>query len=412
MGKLQVFEVIFDGGVDLFRAGEWVQGHVRIVLSQPKSDIRGIQIKYKGKGKTHWTETETHGSGDDRRTETVHYYMKEKYFEEKMLILGRDKSEKGEKVHLDAGEHNFPFRFQIPATPLPHAFEGRYGRIRYKVRAKIDRPWKFDHTVEKLFNIVGVPVDLNTRPEAPMPSASQDEKTICCLCCASGPIKASAQTDKSGYVPGETIWVSGFIENNSSREICDITAKFYQKVHFRAKRHGHGWEHHREQKTNLGEQRGEGCGEHRTASFDRKPFLVPSCPPSGLDGCDIMSIEYYIEFEADVSGTPFDLELKLPITIGTVPLYSAYYSAAFPPGEVVTQQPTAPPSEPPPPSYEVAMGGPQEIPSKSGHDYTFGKMMYAPKYPYYSFPNAGDPAYPPPAQSMYPPVQGDPAHPS
>ena len=61
-----------------------------------------------------------------------------------------------------------------------------------------------------------------------MPCQSQDEKTVCCLCCASGPIKASAQIDKGGYVPGETIWVSGFVENNSSREICDINAKLIQ----------------------------------------------------------------------------------------------------------------------------------------------------------------------------------------
>ncbi len=73
---------------------------------------------------------------------------------------------------------------------------------------------------------------------------------------------------------------------------------------------------------------------------------------------------------------------------------------------------SAPPPELPPPSYELAMGGPQEIPSKSGYDYTFGKYMYAPKYPYYSFPDAGDPAHPPAAQGMYPPVSGDPAYPS
>ena len=41
MGKLRVFEVNFDGGVDLFKAGDWVQGSVKIVLSEKKTDIRG-----------------------------------------------------------------------------------------------------------------------------------------------------------------------------------------------------------------------------------------------------------------------------------------------------------------------------------------------------------------------------------
>ena len=41
---------------------------------------------------------------------------------------------------------------------------------------------------------------------------------------------------------------------------------------------------------------------------------------------------------------------------------------------------------PPPPSYEIAVGGLHEIPSKSGYDYTFGKLMYAPRYPFYNLP--------------------------
>ncbi|XP_072051337.1 arrestin domain-containing protein 3-like [Amphiura filiformis] len=409
MGKLRVFEIVFDNDNDLYRAGDWVQGHVKIELSEKKTEIRGIEIKYKAKAKTKWTEEETQGEGDDEERVEVDYYLKEKYFEEKMLILGKNKKDKsGAKVHLDAGEHIFPFQFQLPAKPLPHAFEGRFGRIRYKVRAKIDRPGKHDHTVEKMFSVVGVPIDLNNKPEASMPSKSEDEKTVCCLCCATGPIRAEAQTNKSGYVPGETIWVTGMVENNSTREISSITAKLIQKLEFKAEREGHGSLHHKVLYITLGEARGEGCGENETASFEQKSIPVPSCPPSDLEGCGIMDIEYYVEFEADVSGTPFDLELKLPITIGTVPLFSAY-SAAFPPGDVVTQQPTAP--HLPPAAYEVAMGGPQEIPSKSGYDYTFGKMMYAPKYPYYTFPNAGgDLAYPPAADSAYPPP-ANPAYP-
>ena len=56
----------------------------------------------------------------------------------------------------------------------------------------------------------------------------EDEKTVCCLCCAEGPIIGRCETDKKGYVPGETIWVSGFVDNPSSREIADIKAKLVQ----------------------------------------------------------------------------------------------------------------------------------------------------------------------------------------
>ena len=81
---------------------------------------------------------------------------------------------------------------------------------------------------------------------------------------------------------------------------------------------------------------------------------------------------------------------------------------------------TAAPSFPPPPTYEEAFGGAQEIPSASGHDYTFGKLTYAPKYSYFNLPpTTGDMAYPPatgqsyPAgvQPAYPPVASDQAYP-
>ena len=69
----------------------------------------------------------------------------------------------------------------------------------------------------------------------------------------------------------------------------------FQNVHFRAKRHGSGWEHTRNQKTTLAEHKGEGCEGHRTVQFERTPLFIPSCPPSNLEGCDIMDIQYWVE---------------------------------------------------------------------------------------------------------------------
>lgn len=48
---------------------------------------------------------------------------------------------------------------------------------------------------------------------------SSNEKTLCCLCCASGPIHASFGIDRQGFVPGEAIQLTAEISNGSNRKI-------------------------------------------------------------------------------------------------------------------------------------------------------------------------------------------------
>ena len=70
------------------------------------------------------------------------------------------------KLCLEKGEHRFPFTFVIPNIPLPFPFESSTGWIRYMVMCKIDRPWKFNHYTERLFTVIGIPIDLNTVAQA------------------------------------------------------------------------------------------------------------------------------------------------------------------------------------------------------------------------------------------------------
>ena len=82
-----------------------------------------------------------------------------------IYFITTDSTFPGADICLEAGEHKYPFRFHIPHQPLPDPFEGEYGYIRYKVKAKIDRPSKFNHETQKLFSVIGVCVDLNEMPE-------------------------------------------------------------------------------------------------------------------------------------------------------------------------------------------------------------------------------------------------------
>lgn len=47
----------------------------------------------------------------------------------------------------------------------------------------------------------------------------QNQKTLCCLCCASGPLSAEFSLQRRGYVPGEAVPLSAHIENSSNRLI-------------------------------------------------------------------------------------------------------------------------------------------------------------------------------------------------
>ena len=49
--------------------------------------------------------------------------------------------------------------------------------------------------------------------------------------------------------------------------------------------------------------------------------------------------KFVLQFEVSISGGFLDPELEFPITIGTVPLHSAYATRPDLTGEVITEQP-------------------------------------------------------------------------
>ena len=52
-----------------------------------------------------------------------------------------------------------------------------------------------------------------------MSAQDEDVKTLCCLCCASGPITARITCNRQGFVPKEFIECQAEIENKSNRRV-------------------------------------------------------------------------------------------------------------------------------------------------------------------------------------------------
>ncbi|XP_030831706.1 arrestin domain-containing protein 3 isoform X2 [Strongylocentrotus purpuratus] len=317
MGKLQVFEVLLAGNQEVYKPGDVVQGEARIVVSEDKGDIRGIQIKCVGKSYTHWTESEV--SGDSQSS--VDYTTNYEYFKQEITLQGAGAdSTTADRIKLTAGEHRFPFQFQIPNISLPPPFEASNGYVRYYVKINIDRPWKFDHHTQKLFSI-GTVKDLNYELNVLVPASQQVEKTVCCLCCASGPIVLKGMIDKRGYVPGEYIFVSLDLHNNSSRRINYITPKLQQRGHFTAKREGTGEISNVKTVKTMAELKLAGCEAMGSVNYDRVKMLIPPIPSCDFENCPNITLEYFVEIVGDVFGTPMDAEVKLPVVIGTIPAF-------------------------------------------------------------------------------------------
>ncbi|XP_041457484.1 arrestin domain-containing protein 3-like [Lytechinus variegatus] len=417
---IKIFEVLFAGNESVYKPGEILTGEVRIACDK-REEIRCIRLNFSGRSLCTWTESE--GTGENR--ETVRYTWDHYFFNEEMIVRGAGKdAPAADRITLD-GEHVIPFQFQIPNASLPPPFEGYYGYVRYFVKVTLDRPWKFDQHTEKLFSILTVK-DLNYEPDVLVPLSNQVEQTVCCLCCASGPIILKGIIDKRGYVPGEYIFVSVALRNNSSRKINRITVTLQQTSYYIGESYGFGVPR-RTKRTFHTKQVAElnlhGCEARGSINYDRKRMLVPPVPPCSFDTCPNISIMYHVKIEAGIRGTMMDASMENIITIGTIPAFPQTRktlptpghgtfpdipSARGPPqpgGQVRSEYPTPErtgvPLQPevplaqtsqnpmmlendataPPPSYQTAVEGPHKIERTEG---SFSSIIYAPQYPYYN----------------------------
>lgn len=61
-----------------------------------------------------------------------------------------------------------------------------------------------------------------------MPGSATDSKTICCCCCSSGPISARCWMTQSGYIPGQTVYFNGEVENRSGKMMDSSTVRLVE----------------------------------------------------------------------------------------------------------------------------------------------------------------------------------------
>ena len=332
MGKLKLFVISLSGNNLVYFAGSNVEGSVLLELSKPKK-TQGISIMLYGQAYVHWTEQHTTGYGNNQTTYTVHYSDTQNIFSYALQLWGNGR----DSQELVANSYEFQFKFQLPSNlVLPTSFESHIGYIRYSLLARISRSRKSDHTTTRAITVNEI-VDIHTA-QLMAPLSSSNEKTLCCLCCTSGPISLSVKTDRGGYCPGESIAISTEAENHSNRRITSVRATLKQVVVYYAEGRTNV------QNTVIQRIRGHGIEPGSTSNWSNELLPIPATVPS-ISSCRILNLSYLLTVTLGIPHA-LDLHVAIPIIIGNVQFRGEQSTAV---GYPVSQNLPSAPTDPDPP---------------------------------------------------------------
>ncbi|XP_037779640.1 arrestin domain-containing protein 3-like isoform X1 [Penaeus monodon] len=344
----------FDNSKAVFFSGQSVTGRVRVTCDKPKY-CRAIEVEFQGYGKVHWTERSKTQRNGKQRTKTVHFKSNESYYLMSYIVWGNGTTES----ELPPGTHLFNFSFLLPHG-IPSSFESHIGKVRHQCKAKMDIPWKTDKVSVKAFS-VNTLYDLNMDPEAKVPIECSKHDYACCLFCRSGPMSLVLRIDRSGFVPGENIIVNAECSNMTNVKINYTKAVVHQTITYHAE--GRKKKDHRK----VAELKRLEIPPGEDDNWNNVEMLIPALPPSHLQFCNLIDIDYELKFEMSPSGCHMDLEHTAPVKIGSIPLVQ-YFSnfVQGPPTNsaqltnLASVQPPvpayAPPGQPPLPNYSPAPG--------------------------------------------------------
>uniref|UniRef100_A0A182PSY8 Arrestin_C domain-containing protein n=1 Tax=Anopheles epiroticus TaxID=199890 RepID=A0A182PSY8_9DIPT len=298
MASSPVCTISFDDNCyGVFFAGQKLAGTVDIDLPKTK------KVKVTGVASVLWTET--YGTGT-----TIPFEGREDFLTHTIDFV---RSNTDEPIVMEPGRQIYRFDLQLPDV-LPTSFEGDYGYIRYTARVVFERPWKFNLTYKIAFTVVNQ-LNLNAvSPPLNVAVVQENIKHFYCGPCRSQPLTINVMLPMTGYVPGQFILVTVDISNGSNKRIAEVKIKLRRQVKYCSQS---PYERKRSVYCTLAKFQCSGVDAKGSAGYERR-LLVPSEPPTRSN--TIIQIEYFVEVTAKVLGMAYSPEVKIPITIGTVPL--------------------------------------------------------------------------------------------
>ncbi|XP_076638856.1 arrestin domain-containing protein 2 isoform X2 [Colletes latitarsis] len=343
----QRIDIVFDHPQQVYYSGRQVSGNVHLDVEEPVQAL-GIRLKYKGEAQVYFTDR---SAGIRRKFSAF-----ESYLHVETYLVGDGK----EKSMITNGV--YPFSLTLPEN-LPCSFEGRYGRVRYSIRALLDVTTIYRFSTNIIPFTVASILDLNRDPLAPV-SRNLTMNDICCStdlipkkqmryrinACPlrfppslyllkqyeqsfqlpinvqhtkvymgqTEPLSMSMSLPVHGYVPGQTIPMRIAMTNPTTIVVKKIRIVFKKVVSY------HSTEKSRKHKEIVVEV--EQPVNKNSDTYD-VTFDVPAVPPTGMIYCNIIDVYYTLKVEAciDVSEWYYrmfqkNLKLRTNVVVGTVPL--------------------------------------------------------------------------------------------
>ncbi|XP_029411530.1 arrestin domain-containing protein 4 isoform X2 [Nannospalax galili] len=277
-GRVKSLGLVFeDESKGCYSSGETVAGHVLLEAAEPVA-LRALRLEAQGRATAAWGPSASArvsaSTGAPAACSEVEYLN---------VCLSLREPPAGENIILlQPGKHEFPFRFQLPSEPLVTSFTGKYGSIKYCVRAVLERPQVPDQSVKRELQVVSH-VDVNT-PGLLTPVLKTQEKMVGCWIFTSGPVSLSAKIERKGYCNGEAIPIYAEIENCSSRLIVPKAAIFQTQTYLASGKT-------KTVRHMVANVRGNHIASGSTDTWNGKTLKIPPVTPSILDCC-IIRVDY------------------------------------------------------------------------------------------------------------------------
>ncbi|KRT84812.1 hypothetical protein AMK59_693 [Oryctes borbonicus] len=306
------FAIVTNHPFNKYSPGQTIRGKVHFTLDEPKT-VRGVYVMLKGLAKVSWYSQDRQVGGYRSNSNTSHIgcYAEHEYFNDRIYLAGSDG---GEKFDLPEGDHDYKFQYDLP-TRLPSTFKGRYGSVKYTVKAVLDIPFGFDDEEETVLDITS-PVNSRDLPYLEKPDHRKAHKNLCCFGCHTGAINLEMHLEKTGYAYGEGIPIKLDLENGSSSKITEVKCKLKEIITYHSQYPRHQV---KDEEMLLCEKQLRGVAE-QSAEVYEEILTIPDKNGLNFDNCRYLEVQYVLQIFVNISGCHSNMEIQIPLTLFVTPV--------------------------------------------------------------------------------------------